>query len=83
MKTNNNFINYVKIFVYGIVTPSIITFGIYYTFKIAVKDALKEALLESMEKSFASKITNIISKKDNLFKEILDNKKNIFNYLFR
>lgn len=80
-KPNNSviFLSYFKIFIYGIVTPSIITFGLYYatndilknTFKAAMKEALKEAFKESM----SEKLNGIIDNKS--IKEIISNKINL------
>lgn len=59
------FISWCKIIVYGIVTPSIITFGIYYTFTIAAKEyikyAIKEVLVESIDKSISKNFKELVS----------------------
>jgi len=59
---SNNLISYLKILVYGIITPSIISFGIYYTFSSAIKIALKEALTETFDKSLGKKIKEVVEK---------------------
>ncbi len=41
-KYNNNSIQILKIFVYGIVSPIIISIGIYYTLNVGLKNSLKE-----------------------------------------
>ena len=48
MHSSFNYIGWFKIFIYGIIAPSIISFGIYYTFSIAIKQAVKEALKETI-----------------------------------
>ena len=67
-QNNNQNINteYLKIFVYGIITPSIIIFGLYYatndilknTFKSSLKDALKESFKESMSDKINDMLDN-------------------------
>ncbi len=57
-------ISWCKLFVYGIITPSIITFGIYYTFTIAAKEyikyAIKEVLAESIDKAISKNLKDVI-----------------------
>lgn len=55
--TNDKFyLSCLKILVYGVITPSIISFGIYYTFTIGIKHSIKnivkEAINESIDLSF-------------------------------
>lgn len=49
-----------KIFVYGIISPSIITFGLYYTLtfgiKYSIKNIIKDAISESFDILFLKKI---------------------------
>jgi hypothetical protein len=54
-----NYTEYCKIFIYGVVTPSIIIYGCYYiindltkhTIKNMIKDVLLEVLNEKLDKS--------------------------------
>ena len=48
----NIVLEYVKIIVYGIIAPSILSYGIYYTCSSGVKEAVKEGLVESLRESF-------------------------------
>ena len=59
----NNIIIYLKIFVYGIITPSIISFAFYYTFSTAIKIAIKEALIETFDKSLKKNLELFLLKK--------------------
>lgn len=66
---HNNIISYLKIFIYGIIAPSIISFTFYYTFSTAIKQALKESINETFNKSISKKIKeSIIDVIDNLKK---------------
>jgi hypothetical protein len=61
--SNNNKIKYLKIFVYGIVFPSIISFGFYYTMTTIIKnnkDIFKESLKEMLKESFNNTINKNI-----------------------
>ena len=57
---NSIFLSIFKILVYGIISPSIISFGIYYTFVIgakeSIKEGLKEALIEIFDKSISKNL---------------------------
>lgn len=56
---NKNNLEFVKIFVYGIITPTIFSFGLYYIFnngfKNLIKDICKEVLLDMMENKIKKK----------------------------
>ena len=64
-KNNNNnenqnkisLLSAIKIFVYGIISPSIITFGIYYTFTIGIKYSIKNIIKEAITESFDISLT--------------------------
>jgi len=65
MSNNNDDykIKYLKIFIYGIVFPSIISFGFYYTMTTVIKnnkDVFKELLKESLKESFNEAINKNI-----------------------
>jgi hypothetical protein len=59
MKEKSNFADYYKIFIYGVVTPSIIMYGCYYiindltkhTIKNMMKGVFLEVLNEKLDKS--------------------------------
>jgi high-affinity Fe2+/Pb2+ permease len=63
---NQNYYKYIQIFVYGVITPSIICVGIYYTFtnafKESLKSALKDALQETIDNSIKKHIKETIGK---------------------
>lgn len=50
------FYKYVQIFVYGVITPSIVCWGIYKTFTEGLKQALKEAIKEAIDTSIQTHI---------------------------
>jgi len=56
---------YFKLFIYGIITPSILSFAFYYTFSKAVKDGIKdgikEALILNIFDIFDKKMNNIFN----------------------
>lgn len=68
-KNNSNvYLEYFKIFIYGVVTPSIIMFGIHYVVNDIVKDsfknALKDGLKEAFKESFKEKLDDVIDSKN-------------------
>jgi hypothetical protein len=62
-KKNNTFLEYFKVFIYGVVTPAILSYGFYYTFSEAVKTSVKEALIETLNISIKTHIKNRFDKK--------------------
>jgi len=66
---NSNFIQILKIFVYGIVSPTIISIGIYWTFNIGLKDSLKEVGKEVLSETFENTIKKCL-KESFSFKKI-------------
>lgn len=66
---NNNYIQILKIFVYGIISPIIISIGIYWTFNVGLKDSLKEigkeVLSETIENTIKKSIKESFSLKKN------------------
>lgn len=50
------FFKYTQLFVYGVITPGIVCFGIYLTFTQGFKRALKEAISETIDLSIKKHI---------------------------
>jgi len=48
---------YIQLFVYGIITPSIIGYSIYYTFSESLKIALKDAIDKSIKQNIKETLT--------------------------
>ena len=48
---------YIQLFVYGIITPSIIGYSIYYTFSESLKSALKDAIDKSIKQNIKEMLT--------------------------
>ena len=67
-KKNNTTIHIIsicKIIVYGIITQSILNFGIYYTITIGskqlIKEILKDVMIETIDKSISKNLKEIFS----------------------
>ena len=59
MKDDNKYLEYFKVFIYGVVTPAILSYGFYYTFSEAVKTSVKEALIETFDISIKTHIKDV------------------------
>ena len=59
-------VEYVKIFTYGIICPTIISLGIYYTFNVGLKQSLKEIGKEVINETIENTIKKSIRETFNI-----------------
>jgi hypothetical protein len=68
MDNSNNSVQILKIFVYGIVSPLIISVGIYYTFNVGFKNLIKDAFNEVLTSVLENSIKKCLRETFNLKK---------------